>query len=66
MSSLRVVRCALSSLIIAALLVGSAIIVNSDKGPKLFGFPFLAFCGYAVAGVIGLWLVIAIFRSGRL
>jgi len=55
-----------SSLIIAALLVGSAIIVNSDKGPKLFGFPFLAFCGYAVAGVIGLWLVIAIFRSGRL
>jgi ubiquinone biosynthesis protein len=51
-----------SSLIIAALLVGSAIIVNSDKGPKLFGFPFLAFCGYAVAGFIGLWLVIAIFR----
>ena len=55
-----------SSLIIAALLVGSAIIVNSDKGPKLLGFPFLAFLGYAVAGVIGLWLVVAIVRSGRL
>ena len=55
-----------SSLIIAALLVGSAIIVNSDKGPKLLGFPFLAFLGYAVAGVIGLWLVVAIARSGRL
>jgi len=55
-----------SSLIIAALLVGSAIILNSDKGPKLFGFPFLAFMGYVVAGFIGLWLVIAIFRSGRL
>ncbi len=55
-----------SGLIIAALLVGSAIIVNSDKGPKLLGFPFLAFLGYAVAGIIGLWLVLAIFRSGRL
>ena len=55
-----------SSLIIAALLVGSAIIFTTDKGPKLFGFPFLAFMGYAVAGVLGLWLVIAIFRSGRL
>ena len=55
-----------SGLIIAALLVGSAIIVNSDKGPKLFGFPFLAIMGYAVAGIFGLWLVIAIFRSGRL
>ena len=55
-----------SSLIIAALLVGSAIIVTTDKGPKLFGFPFLAFAGYVVAGIFGLWLVIAIFRSGKL
>ena len=54
------------SLIIAALLVGSAIIVTTDKGPKLFGFPFLAFLGYVIAGIFGLWLVIAIFRSGRL
>ena len=55
-----------SSFIIAALLIGSAIIVTTDKGPKLFGFPFLAFVGYVVAGVFGLWLLIAIFRSGRL
>ena len=55
-----------SSLIIAALLIGSAIIVTTDKGPKLFGFPFLAFIGYVAAGILGLWLVIAIFRSGRL
>jgi ubiquinone biosynthesis protein len=55
-----------ASLIIAALLVGSAIIVTTDKGPKLFGFPFLALIGYVVAGIFGLWLVIAIFRSGRL
>ena len=55
-----------SSLIIAALLIGSAIIFTTDKGPKLFGFPFLAFMGYVIAGILGLWLVIAIFRSGKL
>lgn len=55
-----------SSLIITALLVGSAIIVHADKGPKLYGFPLFAFFGYTAAGVLGLWLVIAIFRSGRM
>ena len=55
-----------SSTIIAALLVGSAIIVTTDKGPKLLGFPFLAFAGYVVAGIMGLWLVVAILRSGKL
>lgn len=55
-----------SSLIIAALLIGSAIVVTTDKGPKLFGFPFLSFLGYVIAGIFGLWLLIAIFRSGRL
>jgi len=55
-----------SSLIIAALIVGSSIIMQTDKGPLLFGFPVFAFLGYMIAGMIGLWWVIAILRSGRL
>ena len=55
-----------SSLILAALIVGSSIIMQTSKGPQLLGFPVLAFLGYTVAGVIGLWLVYAIIRSGRL
>ena len=55
-----------SSLIITALIVGSSIVMQIDRGPKLLGFPVLAFLGYTVAGMIGLWLVIAILRSGRL
>ena len=55
-----------SSLILAALIVGSSIIMQTSRGPQLFGFPILAFFGYTVAGVIGLWLVYAIIRSGRL
>jgi ubiquinone biosynthesis protein len=55
-----------SSLIIAALIVGSSIIMQTDKGPLLFGFPVFAFLGYMIAGLIGLWWVVAILRSGRL
>ncbi|HEX5772884.1 MAG TPA: AarF/UbiB family protein, partial [Geomobilimonas sp.] len=55
-----------SSLIIAALIVGSSIIMQTDKGPLLFEFPVFAFLGYTIAAFIGLWWVIAIIRSGRL
>ena len=55
-----------SSLIIAALIVGSSIIMQTDKGPLLFEFPLFAFLGYTIAAFIGLWWVIAIIRSGRL
>ena len=54
------------SLILAAMIIGSSIIMHADKGPQLLGFPALAFTGYTVAGVIGLWLVYAIIRSGRM
>jgi len=55
-----------SSLIIAALIVGSSIIMQTNKGPLLLGFPVFAFLGYTIAGFIGLWWVVAILRSGRL
>ena len=48
-----------SSLIIAALIVGSSIIMQTDR-PLLLGFPVFAFLGYTFAGFIGLWWVIAI------
>ncbi len=55
-----------SSLIIAALIVGSSIVMQTSKGPLLLGFPVFAFLGYTIAGVIGLVWVFAIIRSGRL
>ncbi len=54
------------SLIIAALIVGSSLIMQTEKGPMLLGFPILGFLGYSIAGFLGLWLAIAILRSGRL
>jgi ubiquinone biosynthesis protein len=54
------------SLIIAALLVGSSIAMQTNRGPMLLGLPAFAFVGYLCAGIVGIWWMIAILRSGRL
>jgi ubiquinone biosynthesis protein len=55
-----------TSMILAAMIIGSSIIMHIDKGPKVMGLPVFAFMGYTVAGLVGLWLVYAIIRSGRM
>jgi ubiquinone biosynthesis protein len=54
------------ALIIAALIIGSSLIVMMRPGPSLFGLPLLGLVGYACAGVLGIWLLVWIRRSGRL
>ena len=54
------------SLVIAALIVGSSIIIHTRIGPYLFGFSILGLFGFLIAGILGLWLLISILRSGRL
>lgn len=54
------------SLIIAALIIGSSIILFFDRGWHIFGFSVFGLIGYVIAAILGLWLVIAILRSGRL
>ena len=54
------------SLIIASIIVGSSIIMQTQIGPLLLGYPLIGVVGYLVAGFLGLWLVWAIIRSGRL
>lgn len=54
------------SLIIAAIIIGSSIIMQLHIGPSVNGVPLLGAAGYIIALVLGLWLVWSIFRSGRL
>jgi ubiquinone biosynthesis protein len=54
------------SLIIAALIIGSSLILNQNVGPFFLGYPLFGILGYLFAGILGVWLVIAILRSGRL
>jgi ubiquinone biosynthesis protein len=52
------------SVIIAALLVGSSLIILSGL-PGLFGVPFLGIIGFLLAGIMGVGLVISIIRTGK-
>ena len=54
------------SLIIASIIIGSSLIIMTNLGPHLFGFSMLGLVGYTIAGVLGVWLLISIFRSGKL
>ncbi|PLX88132.1 MAG: ubiquinone biosynthesis protein UbiB [Desulfuromonas sp.] len=54
------------SMVIAALVIGSSLIMQTDKGPMLFDFPILGLLGYSIAAFLGLGLAVAILRSGRM
>ena len=54
------------SLIIASLIVGSSLIIELDKAPRLWGLPLFGLIGFSLAGLLGLWLVLNILRSRNL
>ncbi|ABE48661.1 MULTISPECIES: ABC1 kinase family protein [Methylobacillus] len=53
------------ALITASLIVGSSIVMTVRGGPELFGLPAFGFLGFFLAFVIGIMLMISIWRSGR-
>jgi ubiquinone biosynthesis protein len=54
------------SVVIAAIVVASAIIVHAAVGPTFWGYPLLGLIGFVTAGWLGIGLAIGILRSGRL
>ena len=54
------------ALVLASIVIGSSIIMQTHMEPMLFGYPAIGVIGYLVTGFLGLWLVWAILRSGRL
>jgi ubiquinone biosynthesis protein len=54
------------SIVVAALILGSSIIMYSKLGPFIFGYPAIGVIGYTLAALLGFWLLINIIRSGRI
>jgi ubiquinone biosynthesis protein len=54
------------SLIVAAIIVGSSMLVQSEIGGKIFGLPTIGAIGFLVAILLGLRLLLSILRSGKL
>jgi ubiquinone biosynthesis protein len=53
------------ALVIAALIIGSSIVMTVQGGPMLFGLPAFGFIGFVGACVGGLWLIRALWLSSR-
>lgn len=54
------------AIIIAALIIGSALIVISNMPPIVHGVSLIGLIGFLAAGFMGVWLLVAIIRKGRL
>ena len=54
------------SIIIAALIIGSALIVISKTPPLFYGISLIGIIGFLTAAVMGLWLLVAIIKKGKL
>ncbi|MBN1364820.1 MAG: AarF/ABC1/UbiB kinase family protein [Syntrophaceae bacterium] len=54
------------SIVIAALIIGSASLLASDTPPVIFGISLVGMLGFSIAGLLGVWLLIAILRRHML
>lgn len=54
------------SIIVAAIIIGSSMLIQSNIGGKIFGLPAVGAIGFLVALLLGLRLLLSIIRSGRL
>ena len=54
------------SIIIAALIIGSALIVISKTPPLFYGISLIGIIGFLAAALMGIWLLVAIVKKGRL
>ena len=52
-------------IMIAAMIIGSSMIITTGIGPFLFGFPALGVVGYLISGLLGLWLIYNILRQRK-
>ena len=54
------------SILIAALIIGSSLIVMSDTPPLIYGISLIGILFFLAAAIMGLWLLVAILRKGKL
>jgi len=54
------------AIIIAALIMGSAQILKSEIPPLIFGVSIVGIAGFTAAALMGIWLLVAIIKKGKL
>ena len=51
-------------ILVGSLIVGSSVVTHASIGPKVGQIPMLGVIGYVSSAILGLWLVVAILRTG--
>ena len=55
------------ALVVVGGLIGSSLIgIFAEQGPQVLGVNILSFIGFLLSGLLGLWLLWGVIRSGRL
>lgn len=54
------------AMVVAALIIGSSLTIHSKVPPLWGNVSILGMAGYILAGIMGIWLLIAIVRHGRM
>ena len=55
------------ALVVASGLIGSSLLgIFAERGPQVLGLHVLSVFGFVLAGVLGMWLLWGVLRSGRL
>jgi ubiquinone biosynthesis protein len=54
------------AIVLAALIIGSSLIVLSGVPPKWRDIPLIGLVGFSVAAIMGFWLLISILRRGKM
>ena len=52
--------------VVAALIIGSSLMIHSQVPPMWGNVSVLGLIGYVLAGLMGFWLLIAILRHGKM
>lgn len=62
----RIANRVIWGIVVAAMLISSALIVRAGFVPDIIGVSHLGFIGYALSGILGIWLLISIIKSGKI
>lgn len=54
------------AIVLAALIVGSSVVIHSGMPPLLYGVPLIGVLGFAVAGLLALWLLFSMLGNKKL
>jgi ubiquinone biosynthesis protein len=52
-------------IVTAALIIGTSIIMTVKSGSEIFGMPVFGFIGFIAASILGVWLLVSIWRGPR-